>query len=175
MKDDPSFAVHVDTGVQPFNLPLEIGDELGITKQATHKRFARIERGVTWVFEAFTPEAANAVLEVTETARRLVDDTLRSEHLLVGALVAGSGHWSVERCEAAGVTADAALGKLRDGLGPDAARDLAALGIDLGVVEAQVEASFGPGALRGAGRQWPRIPFPPGHEPDRPQGPSGRA
>ena len=113
------------------------------------------------MFEAFTPEAADAVLEAAETARRLLDDTIRSQHLLAGALVAGKGHPSVQVCHAAGVTAVAVLGTLRDGLGPDAARDVAALGIDLVAVQTKIEASFGPDALRGGGRRWPRIPFSP--------------
>jgi ATP-dependent Clp protease ATP-binding subunit ClpC len=113
------------------------------------------------VFEAFTPAARAAVIGAAEASRRLGDDMIRSEHLLLGALEAGGGQRPVEVLAAAGVAPGPVRMQVRDFLGSDAAEALATLGIDLDQVRSRTEAVFGHDALRDAGPQWPMIPFSP--------------
>ena len=138
---------------------MEIGRELGVTKQATHKRYAGIEEG--WMFEGFTPAARDAVLTAAEVARGFGDDMIRSDHLLVGALEAGATTSAAQACVEAGVTPDAVRARIRDFFGAEAAEDVAALGIDLLDVQSRIERAFGAGASRAAGPRWERMPFSP--------------
>src|SRR3712207_3485430 len=106
------------------------------------------------MFEAFTPAAREAVLTAPDVARNFGDDMIRSDHLLVGALEAGATTPAVQACAATGVTPAAVRARIRDFLGPEAAKDVAALGIDLQEVQSRIEKAFGAGALRAAGPRW---------------------
>lgn len=115
------------------------------------------------MFERFTKPARETVVQAQAAARRLGDDRIGVEHLLLGLLteegVAAStltGH---------GVTTEAVERELASRrapgrLGPAEAEALSAIGIDLDEIRRRVEESFGAGALdRGTGRRHGHIPF----------------
>ena len=114
------------------------------------------------MFERFTDEARQAIVQAQDEARALCHHYIGTEHLLLG-LLAGDGG------PAARVLAERGLraADLRDRIlmivsGKDLDSEaLATLGIDLGEVRRATEAAFGPGALDSTGRKPPtgHIPF----------------
>jgi ATP-dependent Clp protease ATP-binding subunit ClpA len=100
------------------------------------------------MFERFTA-AARAVVE--RAVAEAGGEQVGPEHLLLGVAAVDGG--VLDRL---GLGHDA----LRAGLARLDADALAAIGIDLGEVERRVDASFGPGALRG--RRGGRVRFAPG-------------
>ena len=98
------------------------------------------------MFERFTDEARAVVVEAQAECRRLGDEAIGTQHLLLGL-------WADDR--SAAVRALEALGLHRDELREDVAAagplpDAAALrtvGIDLDAIRERVEAAFGEGAL----------------------------
>jgi ATP-dependent Clp protease ATP-binding subunit ClpA len=115
------------------------------------------------VFERFTKPARESVVQAQGAARRLGDDRIGVEHLLLG-LLAEQGMAASALTEL-GVTTEAVERELaaRRGPGPLGAAEaeaLSAIGIDLEAIRRRVEESFGPGALdRGAPRRSGHIPF----------------
>jgi ATP-dependent Clp protease ATP-binding subunit ClpA len=122
------------------------------------------------MFERFTDEARQAVVEAQREARERHAGAIRTEHLLV-ALFAVPDNLAVHvlaghRVQRDDIEAD--INRLRGGgPGPSDAEALATLGIDLDEVRRQVEEAFGPGALdrtraalnREGGRPRGHIPF----------------
>ena len=126
------------------------------------------------MFEKFARDAREAVVHAQDEARTLGMDRIGPEHVLLGA-VRTPDTVAAQALARLGVDHSALLAAVR--VQPEHAIDadaLADLGVDLEAVRAQVEASFGPGALdavsrpatreariiaatsrRGAGR-WPR-------------------
>lgn len=99
------------------------------------------------MFSRFTSAARASIVRAQEESLALGDDSVASEHLLLG--LATDGDDTVRGVLGAlGVDADALRAALRrrdpDGLDADA---LATIGIDLEAVRRSVEESFGPGAL----------------------------
>lgn len=99
------------------------------------------------MFERFTKDAREAVVQAQDEARALGAERIGTEHVLLGAIrqpdtVAGRALGSL------GVDHRAVLGGVR-ALPPHTIDGdaLAGVGIDLDAVRAQVEATFGPGAL----------------------------
>jgi ATP-dependent Clp protease ATP-binding subunit ClpA len=105
------------------------------------------------MFERFTQQARMVVVRSQDEARALGHRFIGTEHLLLGLLCEDTG-------VAAGVLSDAGLhadavraqirrlvGNQPDGLDERDAEALRAIGIDLDAVRAQVEQTFGPGAL----------------------------
>ena len=99
------------------------------------------------MFERFTADAREAVVQAQTEARTLGADRIGTEHVLLGALrtpdtvaTRALARLGVDRAEV--------LAAVR-ALPPHSidADALAGVGIDLDAVRAQVEASFGPGAL----------------------------
>ena len=105
------------------------------------------------MFERFTDGARQIVVRAQEDARRLGHNYIGSEHLLLAAAAAGEPAGVVLRDQ--GVTPERVEAELVRiiGLGStDPLRGLdgealAAIGIDLDVVRARLEAAFGPEAL----------------------------
>jgi hypothetical protein len=130
------------------------------------------------MFERFTPEARQIVVQAQENARRLGHAYIGCEHLLLGAAATSEPASAVLRDH--GVTPERIEAELRRVIAPGPAADpvgaidpmagihpvagidpvggmdpvagidreaLAAIGIDLDVVRARIEAVFGPGAL----------------------------
>lgn len=106
------------------------------------------------MFERFTRPAREVVVRAQEEARGLGHDWIGTEHLLLAALRApdqpGAATLvrlgvSAESCRAAisGVVG----GAEGDGLGPEDAEALKALGIDLDEIRRRAESAFGDGAL----------------------------
>jgi len=104
-------------------------------------------------FERFTPEAARVVERAQEEARRLRNDYLGTEHLLLGLF--GEDTVASRVLEARGLGPENVLEHYRGIVGPcdepaagppdpDA---LASIGVDLDEVRRRVEEAFGPGAL----------------------------
>jgi len=100
------------------------------------------------MFERFTEEARQVVVVAQLEAREAREPSIDATHLLLGiAMVGGPGG---EALREAGVdpsrlrTAVRAVGDPKSALDAEA---LAALGIDLGQVQAAAEAAFGSGAL----------------------------
>jgi ATP-dependent Clp protease ATP-binding subunit ClpA len=117
------------------------------------------------MFERFTTEARQVVVLAQQEARNLRDPFIDGAHLLTGiATVAGPGSRALE---AAGVDAArirTAIAEVGDpNSAPLDAEALAALGIDLGQVQAAAEAAFGAGALNE--RSARRRRRPDGHLP----------
>jgi len=101
------------------------------------------------MFERFTKPARAAVISAQVEARRLGDDRIGDEHLLLGVLTQpGSVGESV--LAELGVGLEAARGAVSALHAPDPAA-LGALGIDLDEVRRRAEAAFGEGALE---RRW---------------------
>jgi ATP-dependent Clp protease ATP-binding subunit ClpA len=98
------------------------------------------------MFERFTQSARQAVVLSHGVAERLGADHVGSEHVLVGAvLVPGPAADALARLGTGADALEAAVRALPAGaIDADA---LALVGIDLDSVRAQVEATFGPGAL----------------------------
>ena len=113
------------------------------------------------MFERFAKDARESVVQAQEEARALGADRVRSEHVLLGTLrtpdtVAAR---ALQRLGVRHADVLAAVRTLpRDAIDADA---LAGVGIDLDTVRAQVEASFGPGALDGEPSRSPtgHLPF----------------
>jgi ATP-dependent Clp protease ATP-binding subunit ClpA len=111
------------------------------------------------MFERFTTPARNAVVEAQGSARRLGDDRIGVEHLLLGVLATDDRDGLARSVlESFGVTTETverelATQRLPGRLGPDEADALESLGIDLNEIRRRVEDAFGEGALdRHAGR-----------------------
>ena len=109
------------------------------------------------MFERFTDGARQVVVRAQEDARRLGHNYIGSEHLLLAAAEAGEPAGAVLRDQ--GVTPERVKAEILRTIGPGAAvgsadplrgldrEALAAIGIDLDVVRARIEAAFGPDAL----------------------------
>ncbi|GAA0932924.1 Clp protease N-terminal domain-containing protein [Pseudonocardia zijingensis] len=102
------------------------------------------------MFERFTREARQVVVEAQEEARHRAADEIRTEHLLA-AIYSVRDEVALAVLDELGVDeADAlqAVAGLRPGPSPSLdAEALSAIGIDLDEVRRQVEEAFGPGAL----------------------------
>jgi len=102
------------------------------------------------MFERFTEDARAVVTRAEAEAVALGADRIEPEHLLLG-IASGDGGAAVRVLDGLGLGHEPLRADLlRSGGGLDAGA-LAAIGIDLGEVQRRVEASFGPGALRGRG------------------------
>jgi ATP-dependent Clp protease ATP-binding subunit ClpA len=114
------------------------------------------------MFERFTHEARETVVQAQAEARRLHSGRVGTEHLLLALLSQDTPTAAVlARHGLSREPVTAAVQELSDDLDADA---LGSLGIDLGAVRERAEAAFGPGALdqqpddrRGGGH----IPFSP--------------
>jgi hypothetical protein len=102
----------------------QIGERLGVTKQAAHQRhFGRLTAeppaSPRKPFERFTPEARRLIVVAQEEARALRHNYVGSEHLL---LALASDHDVGPLLEIAGAPKDAILRSVRDevGEGPSA-------------------------------------------------------
>ena len=110
------------------------------------------------MFERFTDDARHAVVAAQAEARRLKATRIETVHLFMGILdTAGSDVIEILRDE--GYTRETVLAELAKGqaLGDRDARALESIGIDLEAVRANLEASFGEGALDGVDesrRRW---------------------
>jgi ATP-dependent Clp protease ATP-binding subunit ClpA len=120
------------------------------------------------MFERFTEDARQVVVEAQEEASRLHHGRIGTEHLLLALLGRHTATTAVLTRH--GLTREAVTGSVIGyvGQGDLDAEALTALGIDLDAVRSTVEASFGPGALDGPGGQMSggrgpggRIPFTP--------------
>lgn len=106
------------------------------------------------MFERFTEPARTVVTGAQEEARDLGHAWIGTEHLLIAALRTPDASGAAALA-GLGVTARACRQAVRevvtagedDGLGPQDARALQALGIDLDEVRRRAEQTFGPGAL----------------------------
>jgi ATP-dependent Clp protease ATP-binding subunit ClpA len=118
------------------------------------------------MFERFTTPARRSVELAQDAARRLGDDHIGVEHLLLGVL-AQSGTVAATTLTELGVTTERVEHELttirsRGTLGPAEAEALHSIGIDLDAIRRRIEASFGPGALdRGRARRRGHLPFTP--------------
>jgi len=108
------------------------------------------------MFERFTDGARHIVVQAQADARRLGHTYIGCEHLLLAAAAAGEPAGAVLRDQ--GVTPERVEAEILRtlGRGPGGPADplrgldreaLAAIGIDLDVVRARIEAAFGPDAL----------------------------
>jgi ATP-dependent Clp protease ATP-binding subunit ClpA len=114
------------------------------------------------MFERFTTEARQVVVDAQSEARRLHSPRIGTEYLLLGLLAQDTGSSAVLARH--GITR-AAVAAAVAGAGDLDAEALTTVGIDLDAVRTSVEASFGPGALDG-----PRNPREPtGHIPLTPR------
>ena len=115
------------------------------------------------MFERFTREARQTVVQAQAEAAALHAGRLGTEHLLLG-LVGQDGTPSAEVLARHGLTRDTVLASVTSGdLDAEA---LTTLGIDLDAVRSRVESAFGPGALddparRSGATAAGRIPFTP--------------
>ena len=113
------------------------------------------------MFERFTPDSRQAVVDAQTFARRLGHSWIGTEHLLFAlALSPGrTGEFLRERDVTPQHVEQEFLRLIGSGHG-DLDRDaLAAIGIDLDTVQERIEAAFGPGALSSCAprrRHWPR-------------------
>jgi ATP-dependent Clp protease ATP-binding subunit ClpA len=103
------------------------------------------------MFEIFTEQARQVILEAQAEATERGDTHIGCEHLLVGLLREGTGLAAAVLAEQS-VTVDAVRATLQELVGPRPTavppdEALATIGIDLGQVRARLEATFGPGAL----------------------------
>lgn len=104
------------------------------------------------MFERFTGQARQAILQARTTAQDLGDRFLGPEHILFGLASAKFGDPVADILREYGITATRVHDELSHatgtgGLGADDAEALQAIGIDLDAVRASVEGVFGPGAL----------------------------
>ena len=105
------------------------------------------------MFERFTDGARNVVAQAQKDARRLGHNYIGCEHLLLAAAEVGEPASAVLRDQ--GVTPERVEAEIVRAIGrgcTDSLRGLdrealAAIGIDLDVVRARIEAAFGPDAL----------------------------
>ena len=106
------------------------------------------------MFERFTDAARHVVVQAQVDARRLGHDYIGCEHLLLAAVATGEPASVILRDH--GVTPERVEAEILRVRGPAAPADplggldreaLAAIGIDLDVVRARIEAAFGPDAL----------------------------
>src|SRR6516162_2898873 len=109
------------------------------------------------MFERFTDSARHIVVQAQHDARRLGHHYIGCEHLLLAAAEAGEPASAVLRDQ--GVTPERVEAEILRTIGPGAVAGpadplrgldreaLAAIGIDLDVVRARIEAAFGPDAL----------------------------
>jgi ATP-dependent Clp protease ATP-binding subunit ClpA len=106
------------------------------------------------MFERFTGTARDVVAQAQASAHRLGHNYIGCEHLLLAAAGAGEPAGAVLRDQ--GVTPERIEGEILRTIGPGHRADprrgidreaLAAIGIDLDVVRARIEAAFGPDAL----------------------------
>jgi hypothetical protein len=106
----------------------EIGQSMGVTKQAAQKRFVPKTTDTDWEglladafhahpFSRFTPRARNAVMAAQEEARELRHDKILPEHLGLGLLHEPEG-LAMRALVALGVTPEAAREALVAALGP---------------------------------------------------------
>jgi hypothetical protein len=91
----------------------EIGQSLGVTKQAAQKRFVPKSEGLA----RFTDRAQRVIIAAQEEARRAGHDQVGSEHILLGLLGEPNGR-AARAIEAQGVSLDAARAALAGTLGP---------------------------------------------------------
>jgi ATP-dependent Clp protease ATP-binding subunit ClpA len=106
------------------------------------------------MFERFTPDAREAVVQAQDEARTLRHGWIGTEHLLIGVLRQGDSV-GAKVLGGFGLTLEGARADVRRiiGEGPGEALDdqdaeaLRAIGIDLDDVRRAVEGAFGPGAL----------------------------
>jgi ATP-dependent Clp protease ATP-binding subunit ClpA len=119
------------------------------------------------MLERFTTPARNAVVQAQGSARRLGDDRIGVEHLLLGLLATDDGDGLARSVlESFGVTAEAverelAARRVSGRLGQAEADALESIGIDLEAIRRRVEEAFGEGALDRGPRRPRRghIPF----------------
>jgi ATP-dependent Clp protease ATP-binding subunit ClpA len=119
------------------------------------------------MFERFTKPARNVVVQAQGSARRLGDDRIGVEHLLLGLLATDDGDGVARSVlDGFGVTAEAVERELTarratGRLGPAEADALESIGIDLEAIRRRVEEAFGEGALDHGARRPRRghIPF----------------
>jgi hypothetical protein len=106
------------------------------------------------MFERFTDNARHVVVQAQADARRLGHGYIGCEHLLLAAASTGEPAGVVLRDQ--GITPQQVEAEILRTIGPGQTADplvgldreaLAAIGIDLDVVRARIEATFGPGAL----------------------------
>jgi Clp amino terminal domain, pathogenicity island component len=103
----------------------EVGQSLGVTKQAAQKRFVfrtgasdDSDSGEASLLARFTGRARAAHLEAVEQARRAKHDHVGTEHLLL-ALLADPQNRAVQALRALGVSIDEARNAVRATLGPE--------------------------------------------------------
>jgi ATP-dependent Clp protease ATP-binding subunit ClpA len=113
------------------------------------------------MFERFTTEARQVVVEAQAEARMRHSPRIGTEHLLLGLLAQDTPSSAVLARH--GLTSQVVSAAIA-GTGDLDADALTTLGIDLDAVRTSVEASFGPGALDG-----PPFPSPSGHIPLTPR------
>ncbi|MGN5236008.1 MULTISPECIES: Clp protease N-terminal domain-containing protein [unclassified Rhodococcus (in: high G+C Gram-positive bacteria)] len=109
------------------------------------------------MFERFSGSARAAVVAAQAEALRLNADRITPGHVLLGVLVTAEEHLRALLADV-GLTADGVRAHLaalnqHDPLGLDDAAALAAIGIDLDVVRARLEETFGEGVLDRPERQ----------------------
>ena len=116
------------------------------------------------MFERFTREARQIVVDAQAECRRLHDSRITSVHLMLA--LAGSDAPLGRLLAEHGITRDGIDTAARAGesvLDDRAANDLRRLGIDLDAVREAVESNFGPGALdrpaKGRRRRGGHLPF----------------
>ena len=104
------------------------------------------------MFEHFTPEALEVVVDAKNHCNLLDEDCIRAEHLLLAVVTIRNvltddvfAEVGLDRAALEGVVASHAH-PAASGRGTDAAA-LGSLGIDVDAVRRQAEAAFGPGAL----------------------------
>jgi ATP-dependent Clp protease ATP-binding subunit ClpA len=120
------------------------------------------------MFERFTHDARQVVVQAQEQARETRGSHIGPEHLLMGLLAVQSGV-GYEELSSAGVTlqfvrAESARisGQSTGGLGGEDAAALKTIGIDLDAVVESVERTFGAGAMSGGAKEIKgHIPFAP--------------
>lgn len=114
------------------------------------------------MFEKFAKDAREAVIQAQDEARALGADRVGPEHVLLGT-VRSPDAVAAQALARLGVSHATLLAAVRalpaHTIDADA---LAGIGVDLDAVRAQVEASFGPGALDAISRSAPKkghLPF----------------
>jgi hypothetical protein len=105
----------------------DIGQSMGVTKQAAQKRFVakksdQDESIPAGTFARFTDRARNVVVKAKEEARRFGSAEVGTEHLLLGILHEPAG-LACRAIEALGVPADTVRARTVELLGPAGASD----------------------------------------------------